>query len=397
MKIFEIFTSKTVGKKHSAAAPMMAFSQLGQPRWTPRRFDALAEQGFRRNVIAWRCITTVARAASSIPWLLYDKKGREVEKHPLLSLLARPNPLQSGSRFVESLVSFYQIAGNSYVEAVRPSAEEAPRELYVLRPDRVKIVPDEGGVPASYQYSVGAQTVSWPCDALTGESNILHWKAFHPLEDWYGMAPLEAALTAIDQHNAAGNWNQALLEHAARPSGALVYSPKEGPAQMSEEQFRRVKEELEENYLSPRNAGRPLLLEGGLDWKEMGLTPKDMDWMAGRNRAASDIALAFGVPEQLIGIQGAQTYANMAEARLALYEDTVLPLALQLRDEMNRWLIPMFEPGLRLDIDKDEIPALTLRRDALWEKVGNASFLSMNEKRAALGYPPVEGGEREKV
>jgi HK97 family phage portal protein len=235
--------------------------------------------------------------------------------------------------------------------------------------------------------------VSWTCDAVTGESSILHWKAFHPLDDWYGMAPLEAALIAIDQHNAAGNWNQALLEHAARPSGALVYAPKEGPSQLTDDQFRRLREELEENYLSPKNAGRPLILEGGLEWKEMGLTPKDMDWLGGRNRAACDIALAFGVPEQLIGIQGSQTYANMAEARLALYEDTVVPMALQCRDEMNRWLAPMFGPNLRLDIDKDEVHALTLRRDAVWDKIGRADFLSLNEKRAALGYPPVDGGD----
>ncbi|MBI3419265.1 MAG: phage portal protein [Proteobacteria bacterium] len=372
---------------------MIAFSQVGRPRWTPRRYDALAEEGFRRNVVAWKCISTVARAASSIPFVLYDESGAELEKHPLLALLQKPNPLQSGSRFLESVFAYYQISGNAYVEAVRPGAGEPPRELYALRPDRMKVVPAEGGVPGAYHYAVGSQAASWPCDPVTGESSILHWKAFHPLDDWYGMAPLEAAMAAIDQHNAAASWNQALLAHAARPSGALVYAPKDGPAQLTDEQFRRLKEELEENYLSSRNAGRPLILEGGLEWKEMGLTPKDMDWLAGKNRAASDIALAFGVPDQLIGIQGAQTYANMAEARLALYEDTVLPLALQLRDEMNRFLSPMFGAGLRLDIDKDEVPALVHRRDALWEKVGGADFLSLNEKRAALGYPPVENGD----
>lgn len=380
-------------QKSSAAGPVIAYAQVGRPKWTPRRYDALAEEGFRKNVVAWRCISAVARATASIPFILNDSSGQELDQHPLLKLLAHPNPLQSGEQFLESVFSYYQIAGNVYIEAVRPGEGEAPRELYVLRPDRMRVIPGEGGLPQGYEYRVSERTVRWPADVLTGVSNILHWKAFHPLDDWYGMAPLEAAMTSIDQHNAASAWNQALLGQAARPSGALIYAPKDGPAQLSDEQFRRLKEELEEHYLSPRHAGRPLILEGGLDWKEMGLSPKDMDWLSGRDRAARDIALAFGVPEQLIGIAESQTYANMAEARLALYEETVLPLAQQFKGEFNRWLAPMFGADLALDIDTDEIPALAVRRDLVWGKVSSADFITRDEKREAVGYPPQKSSE----
>jgi HK97 family phage portal protein len=383
--------TRAVQEKTSASGPVIAYAQVGRPRWTPRRYDALAEEGYRRNGIAWRCISEVARACANIPWLLYDGQGRELEKHPLLKLLASPNPMQGGIQFLESVFSQYQIAGNVYIEAVRPSDGEAPRELYALRPDRMRVVPGEAGLPQGYEYQVGNRIVRFACDPLTGASAILHWKAYHPLDDWYGMAPLEAAMTAIDQHNAASAWNQALLGQAARPSGALIYAPKDGPAQLSDEQFHRLKEELEEHYLSPKHAGRPLILEGGLEWKEMGLSPKDMDWLAGRDRAARDIALAFGVPEQLIGIADSQTYANMAEARLALYEETVLPLAHQLRDEFNRWLTPHFGADLKLGIDTDEIPALAARRDMVWDKINRADFLTRDEKRHAVGYSGSSG------
>lgn len=375
-------------QKTSASGPVVAYSHVGKPRWTPRRYDALAEEGYRKNVVAWRCISEVARASASIPWLLYDTDHQELEDHPLKELLKHPNPLQGTAQFLESVFSYYQISGNVYIEAIRPNEGSAPVELYVLRPDRMRVIPGESGLPLGYEYQVSGRTVRWAADPFTGASNILHWKAFHPLDDWYGMAPLEAAMTAIDQHNAASAWNQALLNQAARPSGALIYSPKDGPTQLSDEQFRRLKEELEEHYQTPRNAGRPLILEGGLDWKEMGLTPKDMDWLAGRKRAAQDIALAFGVPDQLISISESQTYANMAEARLALYEETVLPLVQQFKGELNRWLTPMFDETLRLDIDADEIPALAARRDMVWDKIGKADFLSRNEKRQAVGYPP---------
>lgn len=379
---------QVVEQKASLSGSVVAYAQVGKPRWTPRRYDALAEEGFRKNVIAWRCISEVAKASASIPLLLYTEEHQELEQHPLIELLKHPNPLQSTSQFMESVYSYYNISGNVYIEAIRPDDGAPPVELYVLRPDRMRVIPGESGLPQGYEYQVNGRTVRWAADPITGASNILHWKAFHPLDDWYGMAPLEAAMAAIDQHNSASAWNQALLNQAARPSGALIYSPKDGPSQLSDEQFRRLKEELEDHYLSPRNAGRPLILEGGLDWKEMGLTPKDMDWLAGRKRAAQDIALAFGVPDQLVGISEAQTFANMAEARYMLYEETVLPLVQQFKGALNRWLTPMFDNTLRLEIDVDEIPALATRRDMVWDKIGKADFLTRNEKREAVGYPP---------
>lgn len=391
MKFFEIFKKRgeAAGQKASAAGPVVAYNNVGKPRWTPRRYDTLAEEGFRKNSIAWRCITEVARAAASIPWVLYEGERKELETHPLLELLRRPNPAQGGIQFLEYVFSHYQIAGNVYIEAVCGHDDEPPRELYVLRPDRMKVIPGATGLARGYEYQVDGKTVRWAADPLTGSSAIMHWKSFHPLDDWYGMAPLEAAIQAIDQYNAAGTWNQALLNQAARPSGALIYAPKDGPQHLSDDQFRRLKDELENHYSGARQAGRPLVLEGGLEWKEMSLSPKDMDWLAGRDRAARDIALAFGVPAQLIGISESQTYANMVEARLALYEETVLPLAHQFRDELMRWLVPSFGDGLRLDLDEDKIPAIASRRDRMWEKVGRADFLTTNEKRAAVGYMPL--------
>lgn len=396
MNLLGIFKNKQAPKragKSSLSGPLVAYSQVGKPRWTPRRYDFLAEEGYRKNVVAWRCITEVARACSSIPWILKDADKNELDQHPILDLLKKPNPLQSGTQFLESVFNYYQIAGNVYIEAIRPDADMPPRELYVLRPDRMRVVPGPHGLPQGYEYQVSGQTVRWGSDPITGASHIMHWKAFHPLDDWYGLAPLEAAMKAIDQHNAAGDWNQGLLNQAARPSGALIYAPKDGPQHLSDEQFRRLKENLEDHYTAAKNAGRPLVLEGGLEWKEMSLSPKDMDWLAGRDRAARDIALAFGVPEQLIGISESQTYANMAEARLALYEETVLPLVYQYRDELARWLLPLFGDGYVLDLDVDEVHAISARRDKIWDKVGKADFISVNEKRAATGYAPIEGGD----
>lgn len=371
--------------KQSRSASLLSLAPLGQARWTPRRYDRLAEEGYRRNIIAFRCIREIAQNAASIPLLLYKGK-QEITEHPLLALLARPNPGMGFSQLLEALYAYHQISGNAYLEAVRADRDEAPRELWVLRPDRMKIIPGSSSVPAAYEYSANGKSVKWACDALTGQSDVLHFKGFHPLDDWYGQGPLEPALQAIDQHNAASSWNQALLQNAARPSGALVYAPKDGPALLTEDQFKRLKTELEEQIEGAANAGRPLLLEGGLDWKSMSLSPTDMDWRGGRDAVARDIALAFGVPAQLVGLPDAQTYSNFKEARLAFYEDTVLPLAFSLRDALNNWLVPMFGPDLRLEFDLDNVSALSPRRDALWERLKNADFLTADEKRQLLGF-----------
>ncbi|HAC57607.1 MAG TPA: phage portal protein, partial [Rhodobiaceae bacterium] len=131
-------------KKESRVAPMIALHMQGRPVWTPRDYAALADEGYRRNAIAYRCVRMIAEAAASLPWLLYDG-DRELSQHPLLDLIERPNEGQSGADFFESWYSFLEVAGNSYMELVE--VEGAPRELYVLRPDRMKAVPGRAGWP----------------------------------------------------------------------------------------------------------------------------------------------------------------------------------------------------------------------------------------------------------
>jgi HK97 family phage portal protein len=182
-----------------------------------------------------------------------------------------------------------------------------------------------------------------------------------------------------------------LLQNGARPSGALIVRTEGGQTgSLSDEQFQRIRQQIDEQFAGPENAGRPLLLEGGLEWKEMSLSPRDMDFISVKNSAARDIALAFGVPPQLLGIPGDNTYSNLQEARYALWEQTVIPMAEMVCREMSQWLAPHYGAGLELRPNPDGISAIGERNQALWQRVENASFLTENEKRAAVGYPPLE-------
>jgi HK97 family phage portal protein len=368
-------------QKASRTGALLALFTEGRARWTPRDYAALAREGYQKNPVAYRAVRMIAEAIAGLPLVLM-REGRELDAHPLLDLLARPNPRQTGADLLESAAGFLLVAGNAYLELV--SVAESPRELHALRPDRVKLVPGAEGWPEAYEYSVAGRTVRF--DAREAPAPILHLSLFHPTDDHYGFSPLEAAASAIDVHNAAAAWNKALLDNAARPSGALVYSA--GAGNLSEEQFERLKQELESHYQGAANAGRPLLLEGGLDWKSLSLSPKDMDFIQAKHAAAREIALAFGVPPMLLGIPGDNTYSNYQEANRALYRETVLPLAGRLLDAIAAWLAPSFGAGLRLVPDLDQVTALAAERESLWSRVNAATFLSDDEKRAAVGYGP---------
>ena len=359
----------------------VALHAAGEAHWTRRDYGGLAREGFMRNPVVHRSVRLIAETAAAVPWLLYEG-GEELDAHPLLELLERPNQRQAGASFLEALYGHLLISGNAYVEKIEagPISGSDARELHLLRPDRVTVRTDAAGWPHALEYREGSAKRQ-----VTLGDTALQLSLFHPLDDHYGFAPLEAALMALDTHNAAGRWNKALLDNSARPSGALVYAPKEG-GNLSDEQFDRLKAELEDGYSGAARAGRPLLLEGGLDWKAMGLTPKDMDFMQARNGAARDIALAFGVPPMLLGIPGDNTYANYQEANRAFYRMTVLPLVARTAKEFSTWLGPAFGEGLRLWYDADTVDALSGERDSLWARVGAAAFLSDDEKREAVGY-----------
>jgi HK97 family phage portal protein len=364
--------------KDSRVGALIALSGSGRARWTPRDYASLAAEGFTKNPVAYRCVRMIAEAAAATPLAVFASGVRD-DDHPLATLLARPNPEQSGVEWLEGLYGALQTAGNAYVEA---AGDAAPDELWSLRPDRMKVVPGRSGWPEAYEYSVHGRSVTL-ARAPDGWMPVLHLKLFHPVDDHYGFSPLEAASFAIDVHNASGQWNKALLDNSARPSGALVFGGREGE-RLTEEQFTALKGQIDDLHSGVANAGRPLVLEGGLDWKPLSWTPADMDFIAGKHAAARDIALAFGVPPQLLGIPGDATYANYREANVAFWRGTIAPLVRKTAGALTGWLGGRFA-DVRIEPDLDAVPALQPEREALWARLGAASFLTDEERRRMAG------------
>ncbi|WP_170330968.1 phage portal protein [Ruegeria arenilitoris] len=364
--------------KASAAGPVVAWQTGGRVAWSPRDAVSLTRTGFSGNPVGFRSVKLIAEAAAALPLVLQDQAQR-FDVHPILSLMRCPNAAQGRAELMEALFGQLLLSGNAYVEAVQ-AEEGLPVELHVLRSDRMSVVPGADGWPKAYDYAVGGKKHRFAAE------NICHIKSFHPQDDHYGFSPMQAAAMAIDVHNSASRWSKSLLDNAARPSGALVWKG-DGHGVMAEDQFRRLSDEIEQNYRGARNAGRPMVLEGGLDWKPMGFSPSDMEFQKTKEAAAREIALAFGVPPMLLGIQGDATYSNYQEANRAFYRLTVLPLVTRVAAAVSEWLAGFSGEDLVLKPDLDQVPALSAERDAQWARVNGADFLTDAEKRALLGLP----------
>ena len=372
-------------RKESAVAGVIVRQYApGQAVWTDWDTEKLAKEGYQSSVYVYAAVNKVAQACAGIPWVLYQVKRdgteEEIQSHPLLSLLSKPNPLQGGGEFIESIIAFRLIAGQSFMEKVGPKGNRPPKELYSLRPDRTKPIvgnPAEPIIGYEYQAAGGIQRII--------AADVMHWKTFNPLSDWHGLPPLVAAARAVDQNNGAQAYNVALMQNQARPSGLLILES-DNVTQMDVDDFRA---ELEQNWKGVNNIGRPAVLTKGIKWQQTALSPDDIAWLDGQKLSAAQIALAFGVPAQMLGIDGSLTYANYEEARKAFYQETILPLMDNLRDALNGWLTPLFGEGLRLDYNSDDIEALQEDRGKVYDRTIKAfvgGILKLNDAREALGF-----------
>ncbi|KCZ46855.1 phage portal protein [Hyphomonas pacifica] len=374
-------------REAKAAVPLVALSEIGTARWGARDGAALTRDGYLQNAVAYRAVRMVAEAAASVPLVTaHDGAAR---------LIRRPQPDGVAAELFEAVYSQLQLTGNAFLEgvcleAVRGAASGAASvvdgagvsALYALAPSAMRPLKDARGWVEAWAVKERHGERVIRRDAETGWSPVLHLKLFNPLNDTLGLAPLGAARRALDLHNASADWAKALIDNSAKPSGALVYG---GHGRMPPDQFEALKAELESMYSGASNAGRPLLLEGGLEWRPMSLSPAEMDFLEARHGAAREIALALGVPPMLLGIPGDNTYSNYKEANLAFWRMTILPLVQKFAGALSAWLDVPFGQDVEIRADVDRVPALSAERDALWARLEGASFATAEEKRRLAG------------
>jgi HK97 family phage portal protein len=379
----------------------MTSGKVGEAAWTDYAVVLNAIDGYAKNHVVFTCVHEIATSAGSVPFRLVKvRDGTEFETHPILELLNRPNPYQAASSFWECVYAFYLLHGNSAIEGADLAGSDDPKiieELYALPWRYVKVILGKKGVGGYKFTGPSGIEVEFPVNMLNGQSSMMHWKTFNPDNIWVGQPAISALGKSVDIHNSTNSWNKSLLDNGARPSGTFVYDD-DDEGVLTDDQYDRLKEQMDEEYAGSRNAGKAMLLEGGMKWQAMSLTPMDMDFISSKNISARDIAVSYGYPPVLLGLPEDNTYNNQKEARLALWTDTIMPLSTSLCDHLNRWLLPLFNVSaddLKIEPDFDSIGALQPIRDAQWDKAKESSdFLDRNERRALIGYEARPGYDK---
>lgn len=401
--------SSQINLSHKSNSQQVLFYNTPAAKWTEQNYLSFSLEGYSKNVIAYRCVNLISKSASFIPFKLqYHEEDGNVLSIKSCTILTLINTYLN-SITMDAVYSYLLLSGNIYLK-ISKDAQGKPIKIEALQPNTVQVLTNSQGETLGYRYTV---TNSAPEDFFinfSGECDILQIKNFHPINPNYGLSAFEPARFAIDQHNELSRYNKSLMQNSARPSGALVVNATQynNGGILTQDQFDRLKHQLDEDFSGASNAGKPLLLEGGLDWKEMSISPKDMDFIENKHTAAREIALAFGVPPQLLGIPGDNTYSNMLEARLALWEQTIIPMINLVTQGISEWLkthsaslknqklmafdnistpkeIAIKPENLELIFDQNAIATLSSRRDSEWNRIATATFLTDEEKRKLLG------------
>lgn len=365
-------------------------------------YQTQAQQGYAKNLVAYRCIREISQAVASIPYFV-QIGGKDIEgENDLTKLLRRPNPRKTWRTMARDLVIHRLISGNCYLRAI-PVSTGRIMELHVLRPDRVRVKTAADCTPVAYEYTIEGRAQVFPIDPLTGASEVLHMKEPNPLDDLYGLSPIRAASLGIRQYNESSEWNLNLLRNSARPPGVVSLKPMgNGATPPKPEEIKKLRDDFNEVFAGSKNAGKIPFLTFDMEWQQLGLSPADMEWLNGKNSTARDVAQAFGYPPFLLGQAEGSTFNNVKEAKLHFYQVTVIPLAEEINESISHWLTQLTsKPGqsakeIQIIADLDSVDALSLQREPMLEQSRRdfeAGIISANEARAVRKYDEVEGGD----
>lgn len=379
-------------KKHTSSSYFSGFKINGDR--AKRDAKAQINEGYVQNAIVYRCVNIIAQAASNVDVQVFIKNGRgdlrEDTSSFVYNLIQRPNPMQGQQSFIEAAISSYFVTGNAYIiglpfDESTKAPKGRPVQAYVLAPQCVKPY-GKKYIPDGFEVDKQGTQVKYPMQ--DGKCAIAHFKNYNPTDPQVGLSPLYPAGAAVDVHNSALNWNASLLENGARPSG--IFSV-EGTA--DEELVESVKKQMAQKHSGSGNAGKTMVLGGGMKFEQAMLNMKDMEFSQAVKDMAVLICSAFGVPFQLV-VQGESSLNNMKSAHENLYMDTVLPALQGFYDELARWLSAIDGQEYVIKLDLDSIPALEEKRErkrkSLREDVAQG-IITRDEARDAMGYEPRGG------
>lgn len=311
---------------------------------------------------------------------------RRVKTGPLPDLLRQPAPRKGPIHLKQWLAFPALLHGNSSLKKLRDRAGGTPRSLAPLYwpTMEVKTVDDE----------VEGDIVAWISrqfrrPAVIDPDDVLHI-AWQPPTGHLGISPLKQLGTSLRIERAAQIWQESVFKNAARPSGGVTLP--EAAAQDIELR-KELRADLEQLHQGAYNAGRPVVMPPGADWKPFSYNANEAELIDQRKLTREEIAAVYNAPQPLIGILDHATYSNIAELHKILYGPVLGPWLVLIEEELNAQLIdgePAFE-GQFVEFDLKEV----LRGDPLKESLAlknqlQTGLLTINEARQVMNLPPID-------
>ncbi|MCE2488428.1 MAG: phage portal protein [Anaerolineae bacterium] len=353
-------------KRRQALLQPQPLTQLNAGLWPGQGDEAARARVYQQSPWVYIAINRIAEAAALVPLQVFRLEGERrlaVERHPLERLLDAPNPQLSRFALMEQTVGMLELTGNAWW--LLAGAGGAPEQIWPLRPDRMRVVPDGKGLVRGYVYEIDGQRI--PLEA----SEVLHFRRWHPANDYYGLSALEAGRLAIRSDVAMAQWNHnAFGQDSGVPAGIVSIRDF-----VSDADFERIKREWRQSYGGPQRR-TAFLRGGGISWQNIGLSHNELDFLKGREAQRNEILNLFGIPVGLVSENATEANARVAE-RLFI-ERTLWPRLVRIASVVTQQLLP-FWPGEHLAQFEDIRP--TDSRARLDEIRTAMPVLSINEVR----------------
>jgi len=354
MRIGAAVANAVVRWAASRAAPAVGTAwDADQPLWSEWSVNAAIKEGYKKHHTVYAIASDLADCVSSVPWVV-KKDGEVVDSGPLVDMLRSPNSTMPWNRLIEATDIYKSLAGNAYI--LHQPVGGGVR-LWILRPDRVKIVPDKDGHLKEYKYSTGEgkSTTYKP-------EEVMHFSFFDPGSDLLGMPPLQAAARIVDTSNSLVQWNKESLGNRAKKD--MLISPKNT---LAATQHATLLSLIKKQVSGPKHAHGLLVLSEPMDVSELGLTPAELDFTKSFTLYERAICEVFHVQPEAVGI-GDATYENKKWAIRAKWEGPVESRLREMRSVLNHGLAiygtsyPARKGGLYLDYDLSDTPAAVAAR-----------------------------------
>lgn len=368
-------------------------------------YTSYARDGFGRNELVYACIMKKARTLPQAVLRVYpdgpgDPRNEPLPDHRLRRLVEQPNPVTNEVEFTQLLVVHLDLSGNCYQLIVR-GRDGVPTELWPLRPDLIRIRPSRSN-PRVWNYGYvadpNAAARGGPAEVIpVDRRDVVHIKYPNPLDMYFGQAPLRPATRAVTVDNARTDYVDTLLRNDAVPR-AVVTTQK----QIDD----KVVERLEERWFrrfGGANRGRPAFLQAGMDIKVLGLNMTDLEFGELSGITEARICSAMGVQPIMVGAKvglDRSTFANMREAKVDLWESTLMDLQGLFLAGYKTQVLPFFlgvgRQRVAMRWDTSGVLALQEAESEKWERATNAlarGGITRNQFLETVGLDPVPGGD----